>query len=442
MRRGMITWTLGSLMLALPATVRAQAGPSTSNVPVVASGQMPSSTPASEEAPTNALRLGVTAGMHFDDNAVLGKVPRQWDLGYTLFPSIGFAETLPRLDWAVDYAPGVDISQNLLYRNQFSQKLDGRIDWLVSPHGLLSAQEYFIVSTDPFAQLGGSSGSPGPIVSPNQGPYIPNIRRTTTLSNALYSYRVSEHTSVGVGGDFLLSRYDNTPRSGPQTALVNGQSSSGEAYVSHQVSARDMIGLQYGIQVLRFPQENARTTTHTISVFDQVSLSPNSSLTIYGGPDHSSTVNQVVLNLGFIIITIPVRAQQWSGAGGVIYHWVGNRAGISLDFNRGVSGGGGLVGAVQRNSGRANFSWRLSQGWSLTSSIAGASDTLLATSTGESLLTYSASVGLSQRITRNVSMNWYYERLNQTGGFAHFVVGNHDFVGASLTYTVLRPIGR
>jgi hypothetical protein len=442
MSRRVFTWTVvGSVLLALPTTARAQAGPSTSNVPVMSSGQMPSSTPTANEAPPNMVELGVTAGAHFDDNAVLNARPRQWDIGYSIYPSIEFTETLPRLEWMVNYSPGVDISQNLLYRDFFSQKLLGNVDWLVSPHGMLTAQEYYLVTTDPFAQLGGAV-SPGPTVSPNQGIYIPNLRRTMTLTNALYSYRFSEHSSFGIGGNFMLSKYDNTPHSGPTTSLLNAQRAAGEAYLNHQFSARNSLGLQYGIQVLRYPREDARTTTHTILVFDQVSVSPHSTFTIYGGPEYSDTFNQVVLNLGFIIITIPIKAQQWSGAGGVIYNWTGDRWGMSFDFRRGVSDGGGLVGAVELNSGTANFSWRVSQRWSVSATLSGANDTLLATKTNQSLLTYFARVGLSQQITRNISMEWFYERLNQTGGFANFPIGNHDFAGASLKYTLMKPVGR
>lgn len=439
-------WTAtGCLMFGLAGTVRAQQGgasTSASNVPVLASGQMPNSTPTANAELANTYRLGITAGTHFDDNAVVGASPRQWDLAYTLFPLIEFTETRPRLNWRVSYSPGVDISQNLLYRNQFAQQLNGRFDWLVSPHGLLTAQEYFLVSTNPFAQLGGAAGSPGPTIAPNQGPFIPNVRRTSTLTNALYSYRFSEHSSFGIGGNFLLSKFDNTPRKGPTTALINSQRASGEAYFNHQFSARESLGVQYGVQVLKFPIADARTTTHTVLVFDQVTISPRSTFTVYGGPEYSDTSNQVVLNLGFFILTIPVHAHQWSGAGGVIYNWTGDRVGFALDFTRGVSDGGGLVGAVEANSGHATISWRLSRRWTFESTLGGSSSVLLATQNNQGLLTYSARTQLSQQITQNLSVQWYYGRVNETGGFGNFPVGNHDIAGASLTFSVLRPIGR
>ena len=443
MKKRAFKWTaISCLMLGVPVGVQAQQGPNTSNVPVVASGQMPSSTPTANEELANTYTLGITAGAHFDDNAVVGSQPRQWDLGYSLLPLIEFTEMRPRLRWLVSYSPGVDISQNLLYRRVFSQRLDGSFDWLVSPRGLLEAQEYFLVSTNPFARLGNAAASPGPTIAPSEGPFIPSIRRTSTLTNALYSYRLAEHSSFGIGGNFEVSKFASTPKHGPTTALIDSQTAAGRAYFSHQFSARESLGFQYGVQVLKFPRFDARTTTHTISVFDQIGISPHSTLSIYGGPQYSDTFNQVELNLGFFIITIPIRARQWTGAGGVIYAWRGDRFGATLDFTRGVSDGGGLVGAVELTSGRATFSWRLSQRWTVSSTLEGANDTLLATQNNEGLLRYSARAEASQRLTQNLSMEWFYERLNQTGGFGQFPVGNHDFAGATLRLSMLRPIGR
>lgn len=443
MKRKEFKWTaIAWLMLGIPAAVQAQQGPNTSNVPVVASGQMPSSTPTANAELANTYRIGITAGTHFDDNALVGAAPRQWDVGYMLSPLIEFTETRPRLQWTVSYAPGVQISQNLRYRRLFSQRLDGAFDWLVSPHGLLNFQQYYLVSTNPFAQLGNPSVSPGPTIAPNEGPFIPSIRTALTLTNALYSYRLTEHTSFGIGGNFALSQFDSTPRKGATTALINSQRAAGQAYFNHQFSARESLGFQYGVQVLKFPHFDARTTTHTIFVFDQIGISAHSSLSIYGGPQYSDTFNQVELNLGFFIITIPVKAKQWSGAGGVIYSWRGDRFGATLDFTRGVSDGGGLVGAVELTSGRANLSWRLSQHWTIGSTLEGSSNTLLATQNNQGLLRYSARAQVTQTLARNLSMDWFYERLNQTGGFGNFTVGNHDLAGATLRFSVLRPIGR
>lgn len=415
-----------------------------SNIPVLASGQMPAAIPSADAEMENVFRLTIMAGGHFDDNADLDLPTRQWDLGYLFSPTFGFTETLPRVDWGVDYGPGVDISQNLNYRNQFTQKFDGHVAWRTSERGVLTAQQYYLVTTDPFAQLGQGSNLPGPGVSPNGSVYIPNIRRTQILSNVLYSYQLGEHTTFGLGGGFNQERFDNTPYSGPTTALIYSQVASGEAYISHQFNAKNQLGFQYGLQVLKFPRENARTTSHSFLVFDQLNFSPSNSLTIYGGPEYSQTANEVELSLGFIIITIPINANEWTAAGGLIYNWTGNHVAAVLNYSRRVSDGGGLVGAVELDSGSAELSTKLASRWTLFTTISGSNNQLLAStsSSQNSLLTYSGEVGLRQQIWRDIAMSWFYERLNETGGFAGFPIGNHDIAGASLTYTFLKPLGR
>ncbi|MGH9825368.1 MAG: hypothetical protein ACREDR_19225, partial [Blastocatellia bacterium] len=273
--------------------------------------------------------------------------------------------------------------------------------------------------------------------------YLPSVRRTSILSNGEFSYQLSERTNMGFGGSFNHQGYQSTPQSGPTTSLVYSQTATGNAYISHQFSARNQLGFHYVGQVLRFPDQNARTTTHSFLVSEQLNFSRQSVLSIYAGPEYSLTFNQVQLNLGFVIITIPVRANQWSASGGVIYSWTGQRAAVVLNYTRGISDGGGLVGAVNLNSGTATVSWRLTPRWNLTSSIAGADDQLLGVKNGPNeLRTYSANAGLSRQLSKNLSMNLTYGRFNETGALGNFPIGNHDLVSGSITYSFLKPLGR
>ncbi|MGB6875358.1 MAG: hypothetical protein WBD87_04930 [Candidatus Acidiferrales bacterium] len=435
---------MGLAVLAAPRVVLAQVtsvGSTASNVPVLVSGQMPPVTPSEAEGPTNVFQGSINIGASYDDNVLLsGSAPRQSDITYSIMPNISFEETRPRIVWGLSYSPGLLVSQNLLYQNLFSQRFGGHVAWRTSPHGLLSAEQYYLVTTDPFA--GFDTTEPGPIISPNESIYIPDIRQTFLLSHAMYSYQISAQTTVGVGGSFDLQKYDSTPHSGPTTPLIYSQVASGEAYIAHQLTARNQLGFQYGAQVLRFPQADARTTTHTFLVFDQINLSSSTSLTLYGGPEYSLTFNQVELNLGFVIITIPVKADQWSGAGGVMYRWTGNRMAASINFSRGVSDGGGLIGAVELTAGTAQLSWQMTRSWSLQSTINGAEDQLLGQSNGSNeLLAYSAQLGLHRRLWRDMGIKWYYERLNETGSINGLSIGNRDIVGVTLDYSFMKPLG-
>lgn len=437
----------GLLILLAPGTAMAQAtngpqGSMASNVPVFASGVMLPTVPGEDEIPTNVFRGDVTVDAIYDDNVFPNISPREWDVTYSARPSISFTETRPRLEWKLDYSPGIEISQQYFFRNIFAQKLGANFIWRVSPHGTLSGEQDYLVTTDPFA--GVTTTGPGPIIGPNESIYIPNVRQTWLLSHLLYSYQSSTQTTMGVGGTYSLQQFDTIPKSGPTTPLIHAQIASGEAFIARKLTARNQLGFQYGLQVLKFPENDARTTTHSFLVFDQMNFSDHNVLTLYGGPEYSLTANQVVLSLGFIVLTIPVSANEWTGSGGIMYNWTGNRLAASIDVSRHISEGGALVGAVELTYGKADLIWQLTRNWSLTSTISGAADQLLAatTSSGSELLAYSGQVGIRRELGRNLGVNWYYERLNQTGSIDGFLVGNRDILGVSLQYSFLKPVGR
>ncbi|HEV2616496.1 MAG TPA: hypothetical protein VGU63_07810 [Candidatus Acidoferrales bacterium] len=439
MNRGLIPVAAAFLLSMSPGLARAQAAP---NVPVLANGQLPPTVPGEDVALANVIRGSITVGTHYDDNVGINTVSgnRQWDLGYGVSPQIELLETRPRVDWGLIYAPGFTISQNLTYRNQFTQDFSGHLTWRATEHSAITAQQGYIRTNDPFQQ---TASSPGLIGGPNQTIFIPNLLRTTLSSNVLYSNQFSEHSSFGMGGSFHTVHIDTTPHSGPTQSLIYSQIISGHAYVSHQLSARNELGFQYTGQVLRFPGADARTTTHSFLIFEDFKPSANTTLSIYGGPEYSLTANEVVANLGFIVLTIPVKSNQWHSAGGVIYNWTGQRMAVTLDYTRRISDGGGLVGAVKLNSGTAHISWNLTKRLNLISTLSAADDQLLAAQTGrDELLTYSAEVGFSQQLSKNLSLNLSYERLNETGALGAFPVRNHDLAQASITYSFLKPLGR
>jgi hypothetical protein len=436
----------GLLLLLMPTGGNAQtAGFTQSNVPMIGSGQMPTAVPLDEQAPTNVFEMTIAAGARFDDNALLGSVVKRSDIGYSFTPSLAFVQTLRRFDWGVSYGPGFDRSQHHLFADQFTNDFGGHFTWSISKRSVLSAQQNYILSTNPFQQFGSQpfTTTPGPINSPNQSIYLSNFRRTSSLLQAQYSYQLGAHTTFGMGGSFDLERYRNTSVPGTTTALINSQIASGQAYLSHQFTPRNQLGFQYGAQVLKFSQVNARTTTHSFLIFDEIQITPHSKFTVFAGPEYSLTSNQVELNLGFLILVIPVKANTWSWSAGGTYTLTGRRGAMVLNYSRRVSSGGGLTGAVELNGGTADFSWKLTKNWDMRLGLAGADNQLLAVKTSQDeLRTYSASLGLSRRIFKNLFVNMFFERLNQTGGITGLRSGNHDLAGASLAYNFLKPFGR
>jgi len=270
------------------------------------------------------------------------------------------------------------------------------------------------------------------------------VRRTANLSQVQYSYALGARTTFGMSGAFGSERFRNTSVSGAaKNGLINSQAAYGNVYISHQISRRNQMGFQYAAQVFKFKGVNARTTTHSFLIFDDVKLTPNSTLSLYGGPEYSRISNQVDLALGFVTIVIPVKANLWTWSGGGIYSLSGRRTAIVLNYSRRISNGGGLMGTVELDGGSADLNWKLSKNWNLRLDLAAADNQLLAVKSSQNeLRTYSASLGFSRKIFKNMFMNLFFERLNQTGSIVGLAAGNHDLAGISFAYNFVKPLGR
>lgn len=437
---------VGTSLIAAPVVSYPQSGSfSQANIPVLGTGQMPTAVPSDDFLPTNVFAMSVTTATRFDDNALLSSAPRRSDLGYSFAPSFAFDQTLRRVSWGVSYGPGVDVSEHGFFQNQFTNDFSGHFTWLLSKHSRFSAQQNYLLSTNPFQQFGSQAytTTPGPIVSPNQTIFLPNVRRESSFSQAQYSYQLSSRATFGLAGSFDLERFTENSGSSQSAALINSQIASGQAYISRQFSRRNQLGFEYSAQVIRFPVTSARTATHSFLVFDDLKLTASSQLSVYAGPEYSLVSNQIELGAGFFVLNVPIKANTWTWSAGAVYSWTRRREALVLNYSRRVSNGGGLGGSVELNGGSGDFSWKLTRSWSLKLGVAAAHNQLLVVSTPESeMLTYSASAGLSREILRNASMNLFFERLNQTGSILGLTVGNHDAAGISFQYRLTKPLGR
>ncbi len=96
----------GLLLLLMPGTLCAQfAGP---NVPMVASGQMPSAVPGDEARRSNIFSASFAAGAHYDDNAFGSSKGKRSDIDYYFRPNFAVVQTFRRFDYGLSYSPGID----------------------------------------------------------------------------------------------------------------------------------------------------------------------------------------------------------------------------------------------------------------------------------------------------------------------------------------------
>jgi len=444
-RRKFIYAALGMVLLATAKDTCAQKGGlAESNAPLLGTGQMPRAVPGDDRKPTNVLQISIAATGRFDDNAQIGSAQRRSDMTYSVEPSLAFVQTLRRLEWGLSYGPGLVISQHRLFSGPFTHDFGGHFTWLMSKRGTLSVQQNYILSPDPFQRFGSQpfTTTPGPMDAPNQSIYLPNVRRTSSLSQAQYSYRLGARTTFGIGGSFGFERYDNMSSSRMTTDLLNSQIASGQANISRRFSPRNQIGFQYGATAFKFQQVNARTTTHSFLIFDEVKLTQNSSLSLYAGAQYSMISNQAILNSRFLAVPIPVKGNTWTWSGGGVYSLTRNRTAMVFNYSHRISNGSGFMAAVEADAGSAEVSWNATKNWTLSLDLQGANNRLLAVKTENELRTYSAGVGLGRRLFRNMSINLSFERLNQTGPIAGLRSQNHNIAIVSIAYDFLKPVGR
>lgn len=427
---------LFGLAMIMPLTTSAQIGP---QVPTSAGGQVPATIPTSEAPSNNAFEFGVNFGANYDSNIFINSnTGPSSDIRYGVTPRFAFTKSLPRIIFNLRYSPGVEVSEHRLYRSLFSNDLDGGFTYTPTDRTAFTARQQYNLSTNPFNSLGGTIGPLG------QSTFLPGFKETSILSNANLTHQFSEFNTLGLGGSFADRKYDNQRQGQPTTSLIQSRIASGNAFFTHQNSPKNTIGLEYQGQALEFPQQNARTFTHAFSILDVITFSSHASLTLFGGPDYSLTSNQVVFSLGGIIIQIPLKKNSWSGAGGAIFSFEGARTAFKGEFSRGISEGGGLLGAVSSTSGQLQLVERLSRNWDWNMHGTGAVSTLISASTSSSpqLLNYGGGTSFSRTLGKNFSLQFFYERRNQSASNFSQSFGNHDIAGASLDIHFLQPLGR
>lgn len=422
--------------MILPLTALGQIGP---QIPPSAGGQIPPTIPSSEAPSSNVFEFGLGMAATYDSHMFINSSGgTSSDIQYSVSPRFSLTKSLPRLLLNVSYSPGVEISEHRQYPSTFSNVFNGGITYLLTDRTSFTAHQGFTISTNPF----NSPGSPiGPL---SQATFLPGYKQTAILSTANLSHQFTAFDVVGIGGSFADSKYNNNRQGQAPINLIQSRIASGNFFYTHQTSPRNSLGFQYQGEALEFPQQNARTFTHTFSVLDMITISPQIKLTLYGGPDYAITSNQVIFSFLGFIIQIPLNRDSWSGAGGAVFSYAGERTAFTGEFSRGISEGGGFLGAVSMTSGRLDLVERLTKNLDLEMNGTGAVSNLISgsSSTAPQLLNYGGGIAFTRTLGRNLGLRFFYQRNNQSASnFAAFF-GNHDTGGISLDFHILRPLGR
>jgi hypothetical protein len=411
--------------------------------PPPVSGQSYPTTGTSAER-SNYLRGGLAFTTAYTDNA-LGSTNGQAisEISYSIAPFVELDETTTRLHMVAMYAPGFTFYQKTSGRNEADQNASIDFQYRLTQHLTFSARDGFQKSSNVFNQpfLGQGTAVSGATQQPNFSVIAPIASFLSNSGNVGISWQFAANGMAGASGTFSNLQYSNESE---VSGLSNSNSQAGSIFYSRRFSKMHYIGASYQYQrlIANLNEGQSETQTQAILLFYTLYASPRLSLSFFGGPQHSDTVQPPIPPSQ---IAVP-EARSWTPAYGVSMGWQGQKTSLALSYSHIISGGGGLMGAVQMSSVGASlgqqFTSRLngSIGFGYTKNdVLGSA--LAASSNGRS---FSGTASLQQQLGQHLNMQLGYTRLHQDyTGVAVLAANpdtNREFV--SLSYQFSRPLGR
>jgi hypothetical protein len=411
--------------------------------PPVVSGQSYPTEPTSLER-SNYLRGGMSFTSAYGNNALAttnGKPVNE--MSYSIAPTVALDETTSRLHSVLTYAPGFTFYQQTSDLNAANQNASIDVQYRLSPHVTLSAKDGLQKSSSIFNQpdlLSLGAVSPG-AQEANFSVIPPVADMLRNSGNVGLSYQFALNGMIGASGTFSNLHYPNPTQ---VSGLYDSSSQGGSAFYSHRLSRKNYVGATYQYQrLIAYPSTGtSETQTHAILLFYTLYPSAKFSLSFFGGPQYSDTIQPPLAPLH---IQLPASVA-WAPAAGGSLSWQGRRNTIAMSYSHIISGGGGLIGAVHMDNASMSLGQQLTR--TLSGSLAGSyvqNDVIGSFLPGAyDGHTVSGTVSLQKQFHQNVNLQFGYSRLHQdysdVAVLSQIPNTNREFV--SLSYQFSRPIGR
>jgi len=404
--------------------------------PPVSGGSFPVSSTSEERS--NYLRGGVTFNTAYSDN-VLGATSTTpvSDVSYSVWPTIALDETTSRLHAVLTYAPGFTFYERTTSRNEQDQNLSLALQCRLSPHVTVNLADGFQKSSSVFNQpdQGLAGAVSGTAQEANDSVIAPLADRLSNNGNAGITYQFAPNAMVGASGTFTNLHY---PDPSQVPGLYDAASRGGSAFYSYRISQQHYVGVTYQYQeLLSYPAEGTNETrTDAFLFFYTFYSAPRFSFSLFGCPQYYSAGTQF---LSAAQPAIPA-SSAWTPSAGASVNWQSLHTGMAVSYARTVSGGGGLIGAVELDSANASLRQQLTR--NLSASLAGgyANNGVLSVASlgGHSI---SASAALQRQVGEHFNVQAGYTRLHQNYSFlAANPDTNREWVAVS--YQFFRPLGK
>lgn len=400
-------------------------------------------TAVGSEMRSNYLATGLILNTAYNDNVLEGQSTTPIsDITYSIRPTISLDQTTPRRHWTLKYSPGFTFYQHTTALNAVDQNAALDFQYRLSQHMTISFNGLFQKSSNVFNQpypfsAGGISGS---TQSARAEVVVPFANQLSTIANMELSYQVSRNGMIGAGGIVMRQSYPNLSET---SGLYDSNSRGGSAFYSYRLSSTQYIGVSYQYSISQNNPINAQANpanvqskvqTNTILPFYTIYLNPALSLSVSGGPQHFDIAQS---------LSPPVRS--WTPSVMASIGWQRNHTNFVASYSRTVTGGAGLSGAFDSNSGNASVRCQMARTWTVESAASyGINKSVIPSSSSPGGHSISGTVSIQHLLSERLTAEVGYVRLHQSYSDIAIISNapdsNRGFI--SITYQFTRPLGR
>jgi hypothetical protein len=365
------------------------------------------------------------------------------DVRYFVQPSIGYQRTFSTGAWTVSYTPGISISQHDPTDDQYTNNLAGDINWKPNSYFMLHARQDYSLTNNPFEGVGRVDllpGLGGPF-GPNYDGVLPQTQRTSLVTSVDLTYRVAEHSAIGVTGGFQKYSFDplHTSTGVSYNPFVNSKVINGSVFYSQQISTSVAAGVQLAYtDIYSTGAEVARTQAPAPMGFVKWSPGQNTVVTLYAGPQYARSRQDVTIGP----FTVAVYLHHWYPTYGGTLAWSRGRNAFNANGMQRVANGGGVLDAVKAIDAGAAYRARLTRrllaevrgNWSDERGIG-------YFSSGSYFRSLWAGGGPVFELKRSLSLHMDVAYVHQSQNGLALAAGNHMLIQGSLDYRFRKNLG-
>lgn len=328
-------------------------------------GEQPVLRFAGDNGPQNEFTFTLSDQTGYSDNVLGSNINRHGDFFTAVGPQVAFVTGRKHVSFMFSYAPYFQIYKRFSSYDALNQSLNLDAAVEVSPRLQLrvrssTSEYYYGLFNSNAQQVVPGLGPPGGVPL-----YVnPETRTITNFDRVDIAFSKSDRTTIDFFGGYFLTDIKN-----PGVNITYGNFKGGNAgwSYSYRASPRGSFSLTYTYGESQYSGIASRYSNQNASLSYAYQISKTASISFFGGPEYTY-INETLLIpiqtiFGIVDLPYPIHKPEWDWSAGFNVSKTTLGTTFFLFGSRYVSGGGGLLTAVNSNSGSLGMSRRLPWNW-------------------------------------------------------------------------------